>query len=167
MTLYEVLGVPGSASETDLKKAYRAMSLALHPDKNPLPEAEEAFKTLGDAWSTLSDPDKRREYDANLRRAAATKPTVKPTARPTGAPRPARPAGEPQRAKPAPKARGGPTRPDPRRGPSAAPRAYTAEGWWDKVGPTPSRAKPRETKAARDISRQAREQVDRLLRSEG
>src|SRR5688572_7217086 len=61
---YEVLGVERSASEGDIKKAYRKLALELHPDRNPgNPEAEERFKEASEAYAVLSDADKRAAYD--------------------------------------------------------------------------------------------------------
>lgn len=60
---YRVLGVPTSATENDLKKAYRKRALKLHPDKNSAPHADEAFKAVGLAYATLSDAQKRTIYD--------------------------------------------------------------------------------------------------------
>jgi molecular chaperone DnaJ len=61
---YEILGVSKSASDADLKKAYRKLALQFHPDKNPdNKEAEEKFKEAAEAYEVLSDGDKRARYD--------------------------------------------------------------------------------------------------------
>ncbi|MDH5675222.1 MAG: molecular chaperone DnaJ [Myxococcales bacterium] len=61
---YEVLGVDRSAGEQDLKRAYRKLALELHPDRNPDdPTAEEKFKEASEAFSVLSDQNKRAVYD--------------------------------------------------------------------------------------------------------
>jgi curved DNA-binding protein len=61
---YRVLGVESSASAVDLKKAYRQLAIAWHPDRNPgSPLAEERFKAISEAYAVLSDPIKRRSYD--------------------------------------------------------------------------------------------------------
>lgn len=61
--LYEILGVNKSASEAELKKAYRKLALQFHPDKCKAPGATDAFKAIGKAFSILSDPKKREQYD--------------------------------------------------------------------------------------------------------
>jgi molecular chaperone DnaJ len=62
---YEVLGVDRDATEPELKKAFRRLARELHPDVNRHdPEAEEKFKQAAEAYEVLSDPQRRRTYDA-------------------------------------------------------------------------------------------------------
>ncbi|XP_044141916.1 dnaJ homolog subfamily C member 14 isoform X1 [Bufo gargarizans] len=67
---FHVLGVDMGASDVELKKAYRQLAVLVHPDKNNHPRAEEAFKVLRAAWDTVSNPDKRKEYE--LKRMSET-----------------------------------------------------------------------------------------------
>lgn len=61
---YEVLGVSRSASDAEIKKAYRALAKKYHPDMNPGDkEAEKKFKEASEAYAVLSDAEKRRQYD--------------------------------------------------------------------------------------------------------
>jgi DnaJ-class molecular chaperone len=60
---YKILGVARSASDDDLKKAYRKLALKFHPDKNKSPQAEERFKEIAEAYDVLSDKRKREIYD--------------------------------------------------------------------------------------------------------
>jgi DnaJ family protein B protein 12 len=60
---YRVLGISSDATENEIKKAYRKTAIKVHPDKNAAPKADEAFKAVGLAYATLSDPQKRTIYD--------------------------------------------------------------------------------------------------------
>jgi molecular chaperone DnaJ len=63
--LYKTLGVSKKATEEEIKKAYRKLARKYHPDRNPGDkEAEEKFKEISAAHDVLSDPEKRKEYDA-------------------------------------------------------------------------------------------------------
>lgn len=62
---YEVLGIARTASEQEVKSAYRKLALKYHPDRNPNDkQAEERFKEAAEAYSVLGDPAKRQRYDA-------------------------------------------------------------------------------------------------------
>jgi molecular chaperone DnaJ len=68
---YQVLGVPDTASQDDIKKAYRRLAKQYHPDANPNnAQAAERFKEVSEAHSVLSDPEKRKQYD-QMRRLGA------------------------------------------------------------------------------------------------
>lgn len=62
---YNILGVSKNASQNDIKKAYKKLAIKWHPDKNTenKDKAEEKFKEISDAYQTLSDNNKRKEYD--------------------------------------------------------------------------------------------------------
>src|SRR5262245_38219822 len=62
--LYEVLELTRTASDDDIKKAYRRLARLYHPDANPNdPEAAERFKEVAQAYEVLSNPERRRQYD--------------------------------------------------------------------------------------------------------
>ena len=65
-TLYDVLGVSITAPRADIKAAYRALALRLHPDKCASPTANERFKAVQEAYATLGDRSRRAAYDASL-----------------------------------------------------------------------------------------------------
>lgn len=62
-TFYEVLGVNPDATETEIKKSYRTLSLKYHPDRNPSVEARNLFPDINEAYETLGDAQKRKRYD--------------------------------------------------------------------------------------------------------
>ncbi len=90
---YQVLGVPEKASADEIKKAYRKLAKQHHPDANPdRPQAAERFKGIGEAYSVLSDIEKRKQYD-QMRRLGAfgfggggAGPSRGPTTGPAGGP---------------------------------------------------------------------------------
>ncbi len=62
-SLYETLEIPATASESEIKKAYRKLARKYHPDVNKDPEAEEKFKEINAAYEILSDKEKKSQYD--------------------------------------------------------------------------------------------------------
>lgn len=68
MTYYDSLGVPNTATEEEIKKSYRALSLKHHPDRGG---NKEKFQEISAAYDILSDPEKRRQYDMELRLGAS------------------------------------------------------------------------------------------------
>src|ERR1700724_3823110 len=68
---YAVLGVPASATQDEIKKQYRKLAAKHHPDKNPSdPKAADTFKGISEAYQTLGDAEKRKQYD-EMRRLGA------------------------------------------------------------------------------------------------
>jgi molecular chaperone DnaJ len=83
---YQILGVPDSASQGDIKKAYRRLAKQYHPDANPNnPSAAERFKEISEAHSVLSDAEKRKQYDRMRRLGAFEDMPRRGPARPGGA----------------------------------------------------------------------------------
>jgi DnaJ-class molecular chaperone len=62
-TYYDILGVSKDANDNDIKKAFRALSLKYHPDRNPTEDTTEKFQKIGEAYEVLSDSEKRNQYD--------------------------------------------------------------------------------------------------------
>ena len=60
---YSLLGVSRNTGEDEIKRAYRRLAMEYHPDRNPSPEAEARFKEIAEAYSVLTDPEKRALYD--------------------------------------------------------------------------------------------------------
>src|SRR5690349_24743567 len=61
---YQTLGIPKTATEDDIKKAYRKLARKYHPDLNPNDkEAHKTFQQINEANEVLSDPEKRKKYD--------------------------------------------------------------------------------------------------------
>jgi molecular chaperone DnaJ len=61
---YDILGISKSASEADIKKAYKKMAMQYHPDRNKWDKnAEQKFKEINEAYQTLGDVSKKKNYD--------------------------------------------------------------------------------------------------------
>ena len=74
---YKVLGVSKDADEATIKKAYRKLARTWHPDQNKgNPEAEERFKEIGEAYTVLSNPEQRQQYDCLLYTSITCAPAV-------------------------------------------------------------------------------------------
>lgn len=66
---YSILGVGPLASDDDIKKYYRRQAFLVHPDKNPTPGTEEAFKILAQAFELIGEPERRQVYDSKMTEA--------------------------------------------------------------------------------------------------
>ncbi|MEO8013778.1 MAG: DnaJ domain-containing protein [Polaromonas sp.] len=65
---YSALGLDSAATLADVKKAFRQLASAWHPDRNSDPQAPERFRAVQQAYDVLADADKRQAYDDNRRR---------------------------------------------------------------------------------------------------
>eukprot|EP01062_Namystynia_karyoxenos_P072128 TRINITY_DN6802_c0_g1_i1.p1 TRINITY_DN6802_c0_g1~~TRINITY_DN6802_c0_g1_i1.p1 ORF type:complete len:423 (+),score=119.99 TRINITY_DN6802_c0_g1_i1:83-1270(+) len=68
---YEVLGIRSDSDGSTVRRAFRALAARVHPDRNAEPDAAEAFKRIGEAYSVLCDPAQRREHDERTAAGAA------------------------------------------------------------------------------------------------
>jgi len=81
-TYYELLGIKKTASQEEIKKAYRAAAKKYHPDENEVANASIIFKMVNEAYETLSDVGRRNEYDQTLDAPKAQQPPPPPTPEP-------------------------------------------------------------------------------------
>lgn len=77
---YAILEITRTATEVEIRTAYRRLARAHHPDANPGPDAETLMRRLNEAWETLRDPQRRMAYDRTL--VALMRTTVRPVRRP-------------------------------------------------------------------------------------
>lgn len=75
---YKILQVPVNATATEIKAAYRRLAKLYHPDKNAIPEAEEKFKQIKEAYETLINTQRRLKYDAKRNKASTFTKTPEP-----------------------------------------------------------------------------------------
>jgi curved DNA-binding protein CbpA len=66
LNYYQILGIPDSAGAQEIRAVYRRLAFEYHPDRNSDPGAQEYFQKIIEAFSVLSDPERRLEYDAIL-----------------------------------------------------------------------------------------------------
>jgi hypothetical protein len=78
---YAILGVNKTATQTEIKSAYRRLARKYHPDVNKDPTAASRFAQINDAYHTLIDPDRRKDYDRTGRMASNTGENNSPQAR--------------------------------------------------------------------------------------
>eukprot|EP00977_Amphora_coffeiformis_P014894 scaffold4244_cov167-Amphora_coffeaeformis.AAC.7 len=76
---YAILHISGGATLSVIKQSFRTIAKLVHPDKNRAPGVRRAFELVGQAYSVLSRPDRRAEYDEELRQTAHQKPAATPT----------------------------------------------------------------------------------------
>jgi curved DNA-binding protein CbpA len=77
LSYYEILSVPAFAPAGVVRKAYRRLVQQHHPDRNPDPLATQRMMLLNEAYSVLSDPVQRQQYDASLRAKTTTHEVIK------------------------------------------------------------------------------------------
>src|SRR5262245_9873445 len=80
-SLYAILGVDRTATQTEIKSAYRRLARKYHPDVNDDPSAAARFAQITDAYHTLIDSERRKEYDRTGRMASAAGENISPQAR--------------------------------------------------------------------------------------